>query len=126
MDLGDERHLPGRRLIEAYGGGGFRLPELSHRGSLMGLPSGMWAWPYRAPSDLDEAAFTRVFRESDEIDLLLVGMGPDVAAIPRDLREALRARSIAVEVMATGAAVRTWNVLVGEGRRVAAALLAVG
>jgi uncharacterized protein len=119
------RHLPGKRLIDAYGGGGFRFGELSHRGSLLGLPSGMWAWAPTQASELDEAAFAQVLREADEIDMLLVGSGRDIAGLRPSVREALRARGVAVDVMATGAAVRTWNVLVGEKRRVAAALLAV-
>ena len=67
----------------------------------------------------------RVFAEADEIDTLLIGMGADVASLSPALREAFRARKIVAEPMATGAAARTWNILVGERRRVAAALLAV-
>ncbi|HEY0293674.1 MAG TPA: MTH938/NDUFAF3 family protein [Hansschlegelia sp.] len=125
MSSGDERHLPGRHLIDAYGGGGFRLAGLSHRGSLLGLPSGMWAWPYREPLQLTDAAFERVVSEAAEIDTLLVGTGEDVAPLRRSVREALQAHGVVVEAMATGAAARTWNVMMGEGRRVAAALLAV-
>lgn len=121
----DDRHLPGRHLIDAYGGGGFRLADLGHRGSLLGLPSGMWAWPYAAPAELDEAAFARVFAEAGEIDTLLIGMGADIAGLKPALREAFRSAGIVAEPMATGAAARTWNILVGERRRVAAALLAV-
>lgn len=125
MTGADDRHLPEPRLIDAYGGGGFRFADLSHRGSLLALPSGMWAWPYAAPQDLDAAAFARVLAEADVIDTLLVGVGTDVAVLPAPIRQALRERAIVVEVMATGAAARTWNILLGERRRVAAALLAV-
>ncbi|WP_315855102.1 Mth938-like domain-containing protein [Chenggangzhangella methanolivorans] len=85
----------------------------------------MWAWPYARPAELDEAAFARVFAEADEIDTLLIGMGADIAGLKPALREAFRAAGIVAEPMATGAAARTWNILVGERRRVAAALLAV-
>jgi uncharacterized protein len=121
----DQRHLPGRQLIDAYGGGGFRLADLSHRGSLLGLPSGMWAWDRTEPDRLDDAAFERVLSEAAEIDTLLVGTGADIAGLRASVRAALRERGVVAEVMATGAAVRTWNILVGERRRVAAALLAV-
>jgi uncharacterized protein len=121
----DQRHLPGRQLIDAYGGGGFRLAGLSHRGSLLGLPSGMWPWDRTEPHQLDDAAFGRVLAEAAEIDTLLVGTGADIAGLRASVRAALRERGVVVEVMATGAAVRTWNILVGERRRVAAALLAV-
>lgn len=121
----DGRHLPGAHLIDAYGGGGFRFADLSHRGSLLCLPSGMWAWPYASARDLDEAAFARVLAEADAIDTLLFGAGPDIAQPPMAVRAALKERGIVVEPMATGAAARTWNILIGERRRVAAALLAV-
>lgn len=121
----DGRHLPGARRIDAYGGGGFRFAELSHRGSLLALPSGMWAWPYASPAELDDQAFARVLNEADAIDVLLVGTGVDIAGVGAPIRDALRANGIVVEAMATGAAVRTWNILLGENRRVAAALLAV-
>lgn len=124
-DESDTRYLPGSHLIDAYGGGGFRLADLSHRGSLLGLPSGMWAWPVATLADFDEAAFRQVFAEADHIDTLLVGTGADIVRLSPALRDAFRARSVVVEAMATGAAARTWNVMVGEGRRVAAALLAV-
>lgn len=121
----DDRHLPGRHLIDAYGGGGFRFSDIGHRGSLLALPSGMWAWPYQRPDQLDAAAFARVVAEAAEIDTLLVGMGRDIAGLRPDVRAALKEKGVVVETMATGAAARTWNILVGEKRRVAAALLAV-
>lgn len=123
--MSDLRHLPGVHLIDAYGGGGFRLADLGHKGSLLGLPSGMWAWPYERAGDLDVAAFAKVLEEAGRIDTLLVGMGADIAPLKPEIRSALRERGIVAEAMATGAAARTWNVLVGERRRVAAALIAV-
>lgn len=61
-------HLPGRHAIERFGAGGFRFAEMSHRGSLLILPSGIWAWPVRTPQDVDDAALARVFAEADDID----------------------------------------------------------
>jgi uncharacterized protein len=63
--------------------------------------------------------------ESGHVDFLIIGTGTDIAFIPRDLREALKAKGIVIEGMATPAAARTYNVLVAEARRVAAALIAV-
>lgn len=123
--MSDDRHLPGRHLIDAYGGGGFRFADLGHRGSLLCLPSGMWAWPVATAAELTEAAFDKVAAEADQIDTLLVGTGADLAALPRGLRQAMLGRGVTVEPMSTGAAARTWNVLLGENRRVAAALIAV-
>lgn len=118
-------HFPGRAAIEAYGNGGFRFAGMSHRGSILCLPSGIWAWEAVTPADFDEAAFATVLAETAPIDMLLVGTGDRLVPLPRPLHEALRARGLRADPMATGAAVRTYNVLLAENRRVAAALLAV-
>ncbi len=121
-------HLPRPVEIESYGLGGFRfvgLDGLSHRGSLLALPSGMWAWEAETLADLTPAAFERVAAEVSTIDILLVGTGRDLAPLPAPLRAWLREVGLRADPMATGAAVRTWNILLGERRRVAAALLAV-
>lgn len=117
-------HYPGRAPIEAYGNGGFRFAGMSHRGSIMCLPSGIWAWDARSPGDLTETAFDRLFRETEPIDILLVGTGRDLVPLGERLRGRLRDRRIQADPMATGAAVRTYNVLLAENRRVAAVLLA--
>lgn len=124
----EDAHLPRPVEIESYGRGGFRfigLDGLSHRGSLLALPSGMWPWAASVPADLGIEALARVFEEAEAIDILLIGTGRDLLAIPADLRAALRGVAIQADPMSTGAAIRTWNVLLGERRRVAAALLAV-
>ena len=66
-------HLPRRAPIEAYGKGGFRFAGMSHRGSLLCLPSGVWAWPPAAPTEINAAALAPVFAEADAIDLFLLG-----------------------------------------------------
>ncbi len=118
-----DAHYPGRAAIDAYGGGGFRFADMSHRGSILCLPSGIWAWEPAQP--LDEASFTKVLAEADEIEFLLVGTGRTLVPLPEQVRWALRARRISADPMATGAAVRTYNIVLGEGRRAAAALIAV-
>jgi uncharacterized protein len=129
--MSDERsgaHLPRPVEIESYGLGGFRfagLDGLSHRGSLLALPSGMWAWGAVSRVDLTPAMFEPVVAEAAAIDMLLVGTGDDLLPLPAPLRDYLRAAGVRADPMATGAAVRTWNILLGERRRVAAALLAV-
>jgi uncharacterized protein len=118
-------HLPRRVPIDAYGKGGFRFADMSHRGSLLCLPSGIWAWPPAAPADIDVAALAPVFAEADAIDLFLLGTGAAPWVVPEALRWELRDRRVAVEAMPTGPAVRTYNILLGENRRVAAGLIAV-
>ena len=120
-----EAHFPGRAPIEAYGNGGFRFADMSHRGSLLCLPSGMHAWDVVDPSGIARESLEPVFAERESIGLLLLGTGRDVVFIPEALRWHFREAGIGLDVMPTNAATRTWNILLGENRRVAAALIAV-
>jgi uncharacterized protein len=118
-----EAHYPGRAPIDSYGGGGFRFAGMSHRGSLLCLPSGIYGWAPALPIDL--ASLEKVLAEADAIDTLLVGTGRSIVTLSPELKDHLRAARIVAEAMSTGAAVRTFNVLLGERRAVAAALVAV-
>lgn len=120
-----EPHFPGSAPIEAYGRGGFRFAGMSHRGSLLVVPSAIWAWPVQSASEINEQTLERVLAESDVIDVLLIGSGHEMWRMPDALRWRLRESKISVEVMLTGAAVRTYNIMLNEHRRVAAALIAV-
>jgi uncharacterized protein len=120
-----EGHYPYQAPIDAYGNGGFRFASMSHRGSLLCLPTGMHAWSVTQASELTRESLAPVFAAAAEIDVLLIGLGSDIAMIDPALREALRAERIIVEGVATGGAVRTYNILLGEQRAVAAALIAV-
>lgn len=118
--------LPGRHAIDAYGNGGFRFADMSHRGSILMLPSGVHAWKVTSAAELTPDAFAPVFKEAGQIELLLIGAGRDMIQMPETLRWRFREARIAIDVMPTGAAARTFNVLLSENRRVAAALIAVG
>lgn len=118
-------HLPRPAPIDGYGKGGFRFAGMSHRGSLLCLPSGVHAWPVTQAVEIDESALEPVFAEAGEIAFLLVGTGRDAWIMPQPLRARFRELGIPVEVTQTGAAVSTYNILLGERRRVAAALIAV-
>ena len=120
-----EAHFPGRAPIEAYGNGGFRFADMSHRGSLLCLPSGIYGWEPADPVALTVEDFDRLFAEAEGVEILLVGTGRDLRPIPKPLREKLRESRISADPMSTGAAVRTFNVLLAENRAVAAALIAV-
>jgi uncharacterized protein len=120
-----DAHYPGRAPIDAYGNGGFRFASMSHRGSLLLLPSGIYGWATTAAAAIDHDALAKVFAESEKIDILLIGMGPAPGRIPPLLRSALREAGISADAMSTGAAVRTFIVLLAENRAVAAALIAV-
>ena len=120
-----EARYPGRAPIDAYGNGGFRFAEMSHRGSLLLLPSGIYAWAVDRFDDLVESDFARVFGEASSIDFLLLGTGDHQRFPSAVIREAFAAAGVGLEVMGTGAACRTYNVLLAEQRAVAAALIAV-
>jgi uncharacterized protein len=121
----DAPHLPRSAPIEAYGKGGFVFAEMSHRGSLLCLPDSIWAWPVARPEEINRTSLARVFAVANAIDTLIIGTGTDVWLRPSGLREALRAANVVLDAMQTGPAVRTYNIRVGERRRVAAALIAV-
>ena len=116
---------PYQAAIDGYGNGGFRFAEMSHRGSLLCLPTGMHKWEATSASEISAANLQPVFDAADKIDVLLIGLGKDIAGFSKELRTALRERGIIVEAVATGGAVRTYNILLGENRAVGAALIAV-
>ena len=118
-------HLPRSAPIEAYGKGGFAFADMSHRGSLLCLPDAMWAWQVERPEQIDQASLAPVFAAANSIDTLIIGTGIGVWLPPSHLREALRGAGVVLDAMQTGPAIRTYNIMIGERRRVAAALIAV-
>jgi len=114
------------RVIEAYGAGGFRVDGEGFRGSVIVLPEGVVAWDASEITTVTLDSLQPVIAAAREIEILLIGCGARFALVAPELRGALQAQGIAVDSMDTGAACRTYNVLRAEGRRVAAALIAVG
>lgn len=117
--------FPGRAPIDAYGNGGFRFADMSHRGSILALPSGIEAWGVTTPAEISPGTLARLLDEAGSIEVLLLGTGTGLVPLSRESRLALERAGLAADLMATGAAVRTFNVLLSEGRAVAAALVAV-
>jgi uncharacterized protein len=116
-----------RQVVQGYGNGGFRISDHDWRGAVIVFPTRTIAWAAVDPAGFAPAQFEPVRDAADPpIELLLIGAGPKMVLLPSRLRADLRAFGFAVEVMDTGAACRTYNVLIGEERRVAAALLPVG
>jgi uncharacterized protein len=116
---------PGRQIIERYAAGGFRISGVVHRGPVLVFPEQTLAWAVRDAAALSVESLSAV-AERGEVQILLLGLGQEGGLVPQSLRAALRARGIVVEAMGTGAACRTFNVLIAEDRRVAAALLPAG
>ncbi len=117
--------VPGRFIIDAYGRGGFRFAEMSHRGSILALPSGIHAWEVAGHGGFTPEAFAKVIAERAAIDVLLIGAGDAPYPLAEEVRWTLRDAGLGLDVMTTGAAARTYNIMLAEGRRVAAALVAV-
>lgn len=115
MDL-KEVSYPQATPFDGYGPGFFRLGGKVYEGNLVVGPSGIQTW----------AGFTdsaTILNLRDEIDFVLFGTGEDMTPIPATLRCALEGAGIGVELMSTGSACRTYNVLLSEGRRLAAAVM---
>jgi uncharacterized protein len=125
VESSEDLHFPRSAPIDAYGKGGFAFADMSHRGSLLCLPDAIWAWAVTKPQEIDRESLAKVFDAADSIDTLIVGTGTEVWLPPRELREALRTVKVVLDPMQTGPAIRTYNIMLGERRRVAAALVAV-
>lgn len=114
-----------KQLIQGYGGGGFRIAEVDWTGSVLVLPSNTVAWDVHVFSALSMEAMAPVLVHAAEIELLLIGCGGTQGFVPPRLRDEMRRHGIVIDAMDTGAACRTFNVLLSEERRVAAALIAI-
>lgn len=120
-----DAHFPGRAEIDAYGNGGFRFADMSHRGSILCLPSGIYGWGMEESDPLDADGFARILEDAAGIEFLIVGTGNDLRPLPAALKTVFREHGISCDPMSTGAAVRTYNIMLAESRPVAAALIAV-
>jgi uncharacterized protein len=117
--------LPSRVPITGYGRGVFRIGGIEHRSSLMLLPNGVFDWPIADADALTEDALSPVLSEAGGVAFLLLGTGAAQIFPDRPLRDAFAKAGIGLEAMDTGAACRTYNVLLSEERVFAAALIAV-
>lgn len=112
-------------MVQAYGDGRFRISGEAVSGSVVVWSDGWTAWSIADVTALSANDLVPVRALAGSVDLLLIGCGPRFGPEPPGLRAAVKALGMALEWMDTGAACRTYNVLIGEGRRVAAALIAV-
>jgi uncharacterized protein len=111
--------------IDAWGGGGFRVSGDWRPGSLLVIDDQARDWSATRLADLTPEDFTPVLAAGGAVEFVLLGGGLVNAMPPKAVREALKAAGIGLEFMSTEAAARTYNVLASEGRRLAAALIAV-
>ena len=112
--------------IETYGDGGFRLSTGRHEGSLLILQDQALAWPVRSMAELAPEHFAQVIEAGrEEVEFVLLGAGAANALPPRPVREALQRVGIGLEFMDTASACQFYNILTADGRKLAAALIAV-
>ena len=121
----NEISFDGPPPIDSYFEGGFRIAGAPHFGSALLIGAEVLPWSVDAPVQLSAAVFHPAFERAAAFDVLLIGMGAEIAPLPAGLREAFAEHGVGAEFMATPAACRTYNVLLSEGRRVAAALIAI-
>jgi uncharacterized protein len=117
----NEISLTGRRPVDSYGAGGFRIDDVWHAGSVVVSPGGLHG--FTAPVDMELLA--PLIAQATGIDVVLIGQGAEIAPLTGPLRAALEQAGIGVEIMSTASACRTYNVLLAEDRRVAAVLIAI-
>ncbi|WP_445678574.1 Mth938-like domain-containing protein [Radicibacter daui] len=113
------------KVIHGYGDGGFRVSADRYEGSLIVTRDTVLPLTASRVSDIDAEALAAVLAADSGVEVMLLGCGQRMEMVPKALKEAFRARGIGIEPMDTGAACRTFNVLLSEDRRVAAALIAV-
>jgi uncharacterized protein len=111
--------------IDAWGGGGFRVAGDWRPGSLLIIDDQPRDWAITSLAELTPEAFAEVFAAGGSVEFVLLGTGLTNALPPRAVRDALQAAGVGLEFMSTEVAARTYNVLASEGRRLAAALIAV-
>ena len=113
------------QIILKYGDGKFYIASEIYVGSVIVFPAHTNEWPVSEIKDISMDNLASVFSQNPSVEILLIGCGKSFSSPPRGLRKSLSDRSIALEWMDTGAASRTYNVLIAEGRHCAAALIAV-
>ncbi|MEP3245221.1 MAG: Mth938-like domain-containing protein [Sneathiella sp.] len=114
----------GQQLINSYGEGGYRVSGVRYEGSVLVFPDKTEPWSVASMEDVTLDSLQAIREADPAVEILLIGCGTSMAFIEDSIRAALREKGITIDAMDSGAAARTYNVLLLEGRRVAAALIA--
>lgn len=113
------------QVVEGYGPGRFRISGEVFEHSVLVFPERTIPWAVTQFSDITAESFSDLHAVAQDVEILLLGCGERMALVPQSLRAPLRAEGIVIEPMDTGAAARTFNLLLSEDRKVAAALIAL-
>ena len=111
----------GQQIIQSYAADGFKVSGVDYKGSIIVTPSTVFSWEMKDITSLTADSFTML--SDQDIDVLLLGTGPSFQFITDDVKNAVKQYGFSLDVMDNGAACRTYNVLMAEGRRVAVALV---
>ena len=115
----------GPTFITAYGEGGFRIVGERHEGAVLIVGNSVHAWEVASTGEITAESLKSIGQAAERPDVLILGCGAEASDSPEALRQRLKNLGLIVEIMGTGAACRTFNLLRAEGRAVAAALIAV-
>lgn len=115
----------GRQIIQSYSPAGFKVNGALHTGAVIVFPEITQDWNVQKFEQLDESSFSVLIDKASDLDVVLLGTGAATKFFSPAFKNALKAKGLQVEAMDSSAACRTYNVLMAEGRRVAAALLPV-
>ena len=115
----------GRQVIQKYGAGGFRIANVRFTGSVLVASETSISWPVQQASEITLQSLDPLFADNANPGIILIGCGEKFIAPPKALRSVLKEKGASLEWMDTGAACRTYNVLLIEERQVVAALIAV-
>lgn len=115
----------GKQIVQSYGDGRFTISGQSYAGSVLVFPDRVVSWPVTSFDEVTPESLQAVTDAASDVGVLLLGCGPRMQLVTSALRDPVRAAGVVIEPMDTGAAARTFNVMLMEERRVAAALLAV-
>ena len=117
--------LEGRNIIQSYGNRKFQISDKEFDHSVLVFSDQIIPWPPIDTNNLIIDDFKKVLTVGPIVELLLLGCGKTTWFLPLPLRDELKEMGLVLEPMDTGAACRTFNVLLGENRRIAAALMLV-
>ena len=114
----------GQKIVQSYANGRFKISSVAYEHAVFVFPDAVHEWHFQGGfDDLTLDDFTLLIEKSGELDVILLGCGPKMRFLPPALQNALKNNGLSIDIMDTGAACRTYNVLLAEGRRVVAALL---
>ena len=114
-----------RKIINSYGAGRFVVSGKEYAHSVIVSPLAVDAWNVHSPFVWSEAVIEQLVENAKDVEVILVGTGKNMVLMPAKWRDLFREKKISIDVMDTGAACRTYNVLLSEERKVLAALILV-